>query len=560
MKFRDMQYSRIDPDKTAAAYAAITARVEDAQELCTVIESIEEHEKLYSETESMVTIAQIRKSIDTNDAFYKAENDFYDEKMPLLEQAQKGFYEALMKSRFLPSLKQKYGSLLFTNIDIALKSFSPEIIPDLQEENRLITRYNDIVAGAKIEFRGGVYNVSQLAKFKQDKDRGTREAAFRAEGEFYVSHADELDAIFDDLVRCRTALAKKLGYDSFTAVGYLRNGRNCYGPDDVRAFRAGVVKDLVPVVNDLKTAQAARLGLDKLKYYDDVCIFPDGNPAPSSDSKVILAAGQRMYEEMSPETARFIHFLYDNELLDVEAKPGKQVGGYCTDIFKYGSPFIFSNFNGTSSDVEVLTHEAGHAFASYMSRNIEMLELRSPTMESCECHSMSMEFFAWNWLHLYYGKAVDKAKYAHLANCVSFIPYGCQVDEFQHIMYDEPDLTPAQRNAIWLELEGKYRPYNDFDSLPFYGEGRGWQRQLHIFQCPFYYIDYCLAQTVALMFWNESQKDFTHAWARYLAFVKCGGTKTFRELTDTADLRSPFTPGALNDAAAAAGKWLKARG
>ncbi|MCR5689974.1 MAG: M3 family oligoendopeptidase [Clostridiales bacterium] len=557
MRFSDIPYKRPDLDAIIAEYADLARKTKGAASFDEVKACVDRHEKLLSLFQTEATVAHIRKTVDTTDEFYKAENDFFDERGPEFDNAVKAFYSALYECPFPDEARSEYGELIFKKMELELKQFDPAIIPDLQEENALITRYDNLVASAKIPFRGGVYNVSQLAKFKQDPDRQTRREAYEAEGGFYASHKEELDEIYDSLVKKRTEIARKLGYSSFTDVGYLRNLRTCYGPADVRSFRDRVVRDIVPVVRKLKENQAKRIGItDGMKFWDDVCLFREGNPAPSSDANEVLAAGKRMYEEMSPETREFIDFMFENEMFDVVAKPGKQVGGYCTDLIEYESPFIFSNFNGTSDDVEVLTHEAGHAFASYMSNPIKLIEMKCPAMESAETHSMSMEFFSWKWYDLYYGDDAQRAKLAHLSGCLSFLPYGCLVDEFQHVMYDRPELTPDERNEVWLGLEKKYRPWIDFDALPFYSAGSGWQRQLHIFECPFYYIDYVLAQTVALLFWDLSQKDFEDAWKRYLAFVKCGGTLDFKGLLREARLPDPFTSDALGDVANTAMKFI----
>ena len=272
-----------------------------------------------------------------------------------------------------------------------------------------------------------------------------------------------------------------------------------------------------------------------------------------------LAAGRKMYEELSPETAEFAAELFGNELLDVLSKEGKAPGGYCTALPKYKVPFIFSNFNGTSGDVDVLTHEAGHAFAFYRSMHKGYISAyTSPTIEACEVHSMSMEFLTAPWHGLFFGDALRKYEIDHCEDALIFIPYGCMVDEFQHIMYENPELTPAQRNEKWLELEAKYRPWIDFDNLPFYGRGALWQRQTHIYTSPLYYIDYCMAQTVAFQFWIASMKDRKDAWERYLRFADAGGTMTFQELVETAGLKVPYADGVIREIGEAISQWIEA--
>ncbi len=545
MKFSEMKYERIDIQQLSLAYDRITEAVKTAESEADVIEAFFEHERLSSHAETMITLTYIRHSIDTTDSFYEAENDFYDENGPFLTQKLSAFMQSLLDSPFLPKLKEKFGALMFVNAELENKAFKPEIVPLLQEENKLCSRYAKLVASAKIEFDGKELTLSELSPYKKDADRNVRKAAFEADARFYKSHAEELDEIYDSLIKVRTEIAQKLGFESFTQVAYLRLKRNCYDPSMVNLFRDAVKKDIVPLCSKLKEMQKARIGVDTLRYYDLDFKFPEGNPRPVGSAEDILAAGRKMYEEMSPETAEFVAELYDNELLDVLSRKGKQVGGYCTFLPDYKSSFIFSNFNGTADDVEVLTHEAGHAFAGWLAKDFEVRENMDPTMESCECHSMSMEFFAWKWLELFYGEQTPTAKLAHLEGCLSFIPYGCMVDEFQHIVYDNPNLTKEQRHEAWENLEQQYRPFVDRSDLPFYGEGRGWQRQHHIYELPFYYIDYCLAQTVALTFWSLMNENREDAWNRYLAFAKQGGTNTFLGLCESANVPSPFEDGVL---------------
>lgn len=557
MKFGDMPYERIDVAKVTGEINEAAAKLRAAQDISQAAAAIGEYQKTLSHATSMEAIAMIRNTIDTTDKFYDGENDFYDENSPVIGESNQAFTKAMLESPLRTELEERYGRLLFTNAELSNRCFKPEIIPDLQEENRLASEYQKLIASAQIDFLGETLSLSQLAPYKENPDRQIRREAYLAESGFYMSHSEELDRIFDSLVKCRTKIAKQLGFKSFTELAYCRRTRNCYTASDVAGFRERICGDVVPVVQRLKNMQSKRIGIADMKIYDDPFGYRQGNPAPKGTSDDILAAGKKMYEQMSPQTAEFINFMYDNELLDVLSKKGKAAGGYCTAILEYKSPFIFSNFNGTSGDVDVLTHEAGHAFAYYCVRDkMELAEQISPTMESCEVHSMSMEFFAWPWHELFYGEDAQRSRFMHLESTLVFLPYGAMVDEFQHIVYDEPDLTPAQRHARWLELERKYRPYLDFGDIPFYAEGRGWQRQLHIYLYPFYYIDYCLAQTAALEFWALSQQDYKDAWERYMRFVSLGGLESFKGLCAAAGIADPFGSDALKGVAQAADNWL----
>lgn len=556
-----MPYERIDVKAATEALDAAAERLGAAKTIEEAEKAFSEREKIISHVQTMSTIAYIRHTVNTLDEFYEKENDFNDENAPLIEQSEQKFTEAMLSSPLRPQLEEKYGKLIFVNAELSRKCFSPEIIPDLQEENRLSSEYQKLIASAQIEFSGKTLSLAQLGAYKENSERIIRHAAYKAESGFYMAHADELDRIFDSLVKCRTRIAKKLGFGTFTELAYCRQTRNCYNAGDVAAFRSRIVRDIVPVVCRLKEMQKKRTGIDDMKIYDDLFAFKEGNPKPDGSPQDILAAGKTMYERMSPETGEFINFMYDNALMDVLSAKGKAAGGYCTEILEYKSPFIFSNFNGTSGDVDVLTHEAGHAFAYYSVRDkMELCDQISPTMESCEVHSMSMEFFAWPWHELFYGSDAVRSRFVHLESALVFLPYGTMVDEFQHIVYDSPELTPAERNEKWLALEQKYRPYMNFGDVDFYSNGRGWQRQLHIYLYPFYYIDYCLAQTAALEFWSLSQKDYKDAWQRYLRFVSFGGKKSFKELCAAAGIDDPFGEHALNGVARTANEWLDSNG
>ncbi len=558
MKFTELPYSRPDMAAVCEKLSLLTEKLVQAESAAAQLEIIKEKEALLSAFSTQATIASIRHTIDTRDAFYEAENDFYDENGPLLEEKAQEFMNAVLGSRFRAELEEKLGALVFINMEIEKKTFSPEIIPLLQKENALTTEYQKLYATTTAEFEGETMPIPKLGPFKQNRDRAVRRKAYEAEGKAFDGRQSDFDRIFAELVCVRTEIAKTLGYESFVELAYDRLGRNCYDSAKVRAFREQIARDMVPVVAGIKAVQKNRIGVDALKMYDDTFMFPDGNAKPHGTSEDILAAGKEMYRGLSAETREFIDFMYDGEFFDVLAKDGKAPGGYCTEIADYKAPFVFSNFNGTSGDVDVLTHEMGHAFAAYRAMRAGIPhDLQNPTMETCECHSMSMEFLTAPYHHLFFGE--DTAKYAlyQAEDAAVFIPYGCMVDEFQHIMYERPALTPEGRNEVWLELEAKYRPYIDFDALPFYSRGAGWQRQLHIFMYPFYYIDYCMAQTIALEFFLLANENRELAWKKYLAFVDKAGTDTFEGIVKSAALELPYGEGAIASIAERLKVWLK---
>lgn len=558
MKFSEMPYSRPDMEALAAATTQTLEAMKAAPNAAGQIAAYDAYEKKMQTAGTMQQIAYIRHTINTKDEFYNAENDYMDEIGPKLQELTHRVNTALLESPYRAELERHYGALMFKNLEIAARSFSPAIVELMQEENKLVSEYQNLYASATVEFDGKTMPLPLLGPYKQDPDRAVRKAAYEADAKFFDSHREELDTLYDKLVKVRDAQAKKMGLPNYIPLGDDRMGRNCYTAKDVAAFRDQIAEDMVPIVAKVKEAQRRRIGVEKLAFYDEPISFADGNAVPEGTPDEILAAGKKMYQELSPETAEFIGFMFENELFDVLSRDGKAPGGYCTEIADYKSPFIFSNFNATAGDVDVLTHEAGHAFEAYRAFKQELPSLlHSPTIEACECHSMSMEFLTAPWHHLFFGKQTDKYELGHCEDALVFIPYGCMVDEFQHKVYENPGMTPEQRNELWLSLEKKYRPWIDFDNLPFYSRGGGWQRQLHIYEVPLYYIDYCMAQTVAFQFWNLSRENYAEAWKRYMTFVDKAGTATFAELVESAGLKVPYHAGCIKEIGESISRWLE---
>ena len=558
MKFKEMRYERISVEKIAEETKALIEELKAAKSFSEAEEAFLRNEALQGHIDTMSTLTSIRHSINTEDKFYDEEENYWNNASPKIQEYRQEWVKALLASPFKADFEKKYGSIMFVNAEMTLKTFSPEIIPDLQKENELVTAYEKLLASAQIPFEGKVYTLSQITPFKNDKDDARRLSAWKAEGQWYKDNQQELDRLYDELVKLRDGMGKKLGYKDFTELGYYRMKRNCYNKQDVEKFREAVQKYLVPLAEKIYEKQAERLGKSyPLSYADAAIEFRSGNPKPAGNPDEIVEAGKKFYDWLSPETSEFFNHMIQDELMDLLSTKGKQGGGYCTSILDYKTPFIFANFNGTQHDIEVITHEAGHAFAAYVNRNRVPAETIWPGMEACEVHSMSMEFFAEAFSEEFFGKDAKKYNYSHLAGALTFIPYGTMVDHFQHIVYENPHLSPAERHAEWKKLVQIYQPWLKLDGeIPFYSEGEGWQRQHHIYSMPFYYIDYCLAQTVALEFWNKMQKDQKDAWKHYMDYTKQGGSVVFTELLKNAGMESPFEESCLRGICETAAKYL----
>ena len=545
MKFNEYKYEHLDLEKIKKEFSELIKSFEKAENVEGQVNTFDEIIKLRNHIETMQTLVSVRHSIDTNDEFYDKENEYMDEISPILFGFTNDFYKALVNSKFKDELIQKYGKFLFDLAENTLKTFSPEIIPDAQEENRLSSKYSKLIASAKIDFDGKELNLSQMVPYTQSKDRNVRIEAAKKVAQFFAENQDEFDNIYDSLVKVRTRMAQKMGYKNFVEFGYKQLSRLEYDAKMVEGYRKQVLENIVPLHTELRERQGKRLGVDKLKFYDEAIKFNSGNADPHGSPEWILNNGKTMYKELSKETDEFFTFMTENNLLDLLSKKGKMSGGYCTYIPEHKAPFIFANFNGTSHDIDVLTHEAGHAFQVYQSRGFEVPEYLWPSYEACEIHSMSMEFLTWPWMNLFFENDTDKYKFIHLSEALLFIPYGVTVDEFQHWVYENPEATPKERREKWIEIEKKYLPTRDYGEVEELKNGIFWFRQGHIFSSPFYYIDYTLAQVCAFQFWIKSRENREKAWQDYLNLCKLGGSKPFFELMKSANLKNPFEEGTL---------------
>lgn len=556
--FKDFNYYRPDMERLKQDFDNMLNRFDRADSAEAQTQIMEEINRLRNKFETMESLVHVRHTIDTADVFYEKENDYIDEVKPLYDELVDRYYRSLAGSAYRRELEAKWGAQLFRIAELKLSTFTPEIIADLQQENKFASQYTKLRASAKILFEGEERNLAQMTPFMESPDRKIRKSAQEAFNGFFEENEAQFDAIYANLVKIRDRIARKLGFKNFVALGYARLSRSDYDAAMVAGYRKQVLETLVPLASELRRRQSRRLGLDAMQYYDEPLEFPSGNAVPKGDSAWILENGKRMYRELSPETNEFFTYMLEKELMNLTAKKGKAGGGYCTYLNNYQAPFIFANFNGTSGDVDVLTHEAGHAFQIYSSRNFKIPEYYWPTMEACEIHSMSMEFLTWPWMDLFFQTDAEKYRFSHLSGALLFIPYGVTVDEFQHWVYENPGADPAARKRTWREIERKYLPHRDYADNGFLERGGYWLRQGHIFDVPFYYIDYTLAQVCAFQFWQKSRENREETWSDYLRLCRAGGSLSFLELVKLAGLKNPFGPGSLQATLGPIRQWLDA--
>lgn len=548
-RFKDLPYVRPDFTKVKTELAAITEKMKNAASYDDAKVAYFDFESIMSDLRDAYTIVSIRHTVDTRDKFYDDENEFLSEAFPELSPYTVAFSNALYDGKFKADFEKEFGKQLLSMIELERKSFSEKNIPLQQKEAKLCNEYEKIIASAEIDFDGEKRNLYGVMKYFEDEDREVRKAAWKKYEEFFASHEKRFEEIWDELIKVRNEQGRNLGFENFIPLGYMQQGRTDYNAADVASFREQVKEELVPLCSKLYEAQAKRLNLDKVRVYDENCVFADGNATPIGNDDELVEIAREMYKDMSKETGEFIDFMIDHELLDLKNKPGKASTGYMTSILKYKAPFVFSCFNGTIGDIQVLTHELGHAFAGYEAmRNQPIADYYSESTDIAEIHSMSMEQFAYPYAEKFFGDKADKFRFQHLQEAITFVPFGVAVDEYQHIVYAHPELTPKERTAEWKKLEAKYMPWRDYDGMEFFGRGGWWYHKIHIFLYPFYYINYTLTTMGAMEFKKKMHEDKTSAWNDYMNLCKVGGSKSYLETLAYANLSDPFKPGSVKKA------------
>ncbi len=539
-KFSEIEYKRPDFAEIKEGIKAYIENFKSAKNFKEVKSLFEEYQKSTEELSTMYEVAMIRNTVDTRDEFYEAEVAFFNENLPELEPLEKEADELILNSPYKDKFSSAYGRIFIKDMEIRQKLVSAEIIPDKVEEAKLSQEYSKITAQCKCDFDGEECNFYGLLKHLESTDRDERIRAYKAWADMYESVSEKLDEIYSKLTKVRDSMAKKLGFKNYIEYIYLANGRYDYTAEDVAKFRENVRKYITPAVAKLFEEQRKTIGVDKLHYYDEQLTSPTGNANPEGTTAEKVEKAKQMYNEMNAQTGEFFNFMCEHELFDLESKPGKHMGGYCTFLPKYKAPFIFSNFNGTSADVDVLTHEAGHAFQAYSScKYVPLLSMTWSTAEISEIHSMSMEFFTYPWMDKFFADP-DKYRKAHLADALKVIPYMVSVDEFQHRVFEKPEMTAEERYAVWSEIEKKYMPWRDYDGNEFLEKGGFWMQKQHIFMYPFYYIEYALAQTCTFQYYARMKKSRAEAWADYYRLCCAGGSRGYLELLDIGNLKVPF--------------------
>ena len=555
MKYSDFPYKRIDINELRNDVKKMIDEFRLSKTANKQIKILQEYQSLQYEFQTYASIAHLNFARNTKDKKAIEENKYYDQIIPEIAEIDNQFTKEINTSKFKKDLIIKFGKHFFNLIDMEIKSFDPKLVDLMKKENKIKNEYRLLLAGAEIKYKDKVLNLAGLSPYMQDTNRKTRKEVYELMDDFFKKNEADLDSIFDKLVKIRNKKSQILNYDNFIPLGYLNMNRSDYGPKEVSEYRKQIIKHIVPLVKKINKKRKEILGYDKMFVYDTL-YFKEGNPKPKGGVEFQVNQAKVMYSELSKETKEFFDIMINEELMDLENRAGKSGGGFCTSFPSMQRPYIFANFNGTDHDVTVLTHEAGHAFQCYQSRKLPISRYLWPTYEACEIHSMSMEFLTWDWMHLFFKEDTDKFLFKHIAGSLAFLPYGALVDHFQHWVYENPNVSAKERKLQWLKLEKIYQPDKNYDNLDFLKNGGFWQKQTHIYEMPFYYIDYTLAQICAFQFWIRMQEDKKSAWKDYLHLCQAGGSMSFLDLVKLANIKSPFDPKVFEEVANKINKWL----
>lgn len=548
-KFSEIKYVRPDMEKVMADVRACIDALKTADSFDAFRTAYMAYVQTDIEVSTARSIAHVRNTVNMLDPYYEEEMAYFHKWLPKYDLLVKEMGTVILNSPYKKDMEEEFGAILIQNMEVSQLLSSEAVLDDMVEESRLANLYSKTVAAATVDFRGEACTTSRLTKYMQSTDRAERKEAFEAWASLFESIAPKIDEIYDGLVSLRSGMAKKLGFDSFIPLGYYKRRRYDYTSEDLKVFRKQVRELIVPACEKLYDRQRKTLGIDRLYYYDESISSPKGNPCPIGGKDYLVGKAQEMYRELSPESGEFFDFMVKYELFDLEAKQGKRVGGYCTSLPLYHAPFIFANFNGTKGDVNVLTHEAGHAFAGYTASKFQKLpELCHSTSEINEIHSMGMELWTYPWMESFFGDRADQYRKDHLADALMKIPYMVCVDEFQHRVYENPAMSAMDRRAVWKELEQIYMPWRDYDGNGFLEMGGFWMQKQHIFLYPFYYVDYAMAQIGAFEFYTKMKADRKAAWADYYRLCQAGGSMGYFKLLEYSGLHNLLKDGSVKEA------------
>ncbi|MEO5944881.1 MAG: M3 family oligoendopeptidase [Ferruginibacter sp.] len=489
---------------------------------------------------------QIKMTRDTeNKSLEEAFNYFCMEIQPNIEPYSDALNKKLLASPFLDSLDTKMYFPYLRGVKQSIELFTEANIPLQAEVSVLQQQYGQVSGAMAVIVNGEEYTLQQAAKFLENPDRSLRENVYRKIQDRRLQEKDKLDELYDKLIGLRNTEAKNAGFENYRDYRFKELGRFDYTKEDCFQFHDAVKKYVLPLVNDIYNKKKEKLGLGSLRPWD-----LDAEPAgtqplhPFKTSDELLQKSIECFTALKPFFGECLQKMQDLHHLDLESRKGKAPGGYNCPLPESGAPFIFMNAAGQMHDVTTMVHEGGHAVHSFLAHPLPLTGFKEYPMEIAEVASMAMELFSMdNWDTFFDNDAdLQKAKEHQLERVITIFPWIAIIDKFQHWIYEHPTHTHAERTNAWIAISKEFRDeVIDYSGLEVYLQN-AWQRQLHLFEVPFYYIEYGIAQLGAIGMWMQYKKDKSAALNNYCEALALGGTKTLPELYKTAGLEFDFSP------------------
>ncbi|MBL7940012.1 MAG: M3 family oligoendopeptidase [Flavobacteriales bacterium] len=523
----------------AAYFAELHERsVSDAAGLERWLKDLSELEAVLSEEGAW---RYIRMTLDTRDPEVgKRYNDFIAEVLPNAEQWTDKLQRKLMALPEVEVLAGEGYPVYFRGIREQLRIFREANVPIQVELRAMAQEYGAIIGAMNVTWKGEQITLPAAAAILESTDRSEREAIFRLISERRAQDKDKLDALFDGMVAKRNSVARNAGFDNFRDYMYSALGRFDHTPADAEAFHRSVEEEVLPVVDRLNRERRQQLGLDRLRPWD-LSVDPTGKPPlrPFKDADQLVQLTRAVFQKLDPWFSACIASMQEQGRLDLASREGKAPGGYNYPLYETGAPFIFMNAVGTADDVITMVHEGGHAIHSFLTHPLPITGFKSFPSEVAELASMSMELLTMDHWHLIYTDAdeLKRAKRDQLERVLTILPWVATIDAFQHAVYTHPGWTPQQRSEEWVRIHQRFNgPEVDWTGLE--AERRVlWHKQLHLFEVPFYYIEYAIAQLGAIGVWRNYKRDPEKAVAQYRSALALGYTKTLPEIYATAGIR-----------------------
>lgn len=503
-----------------------------------------------SELEAMISEdacwRQIKMTCDTeNKALEEAFVFFVTEIQPKMGPYADQLNRKLIENPLTNELNQKEYFTYLRGVKKSIDLFREENIPIHSELGVLQQQFGQISGKMTVSINGHEYTLQQAAKFLENPDRSVRETAYHAIQKRRLEDKDTLNGLFSTLVQKRDKLAHNAGFSNYRDYKFKELGRFDYSKEDCFQFHEAVKLHVLPLVNSIYRKKKAKLGLDTLRPWDI-----DAEPAgitplnPFKGGKELLDKTVQVFERLRPFFADCLRKMEELKHFDLESRKGKAPGGYNCPLAESGAPFIFMNAAGQMGDVTTMVHEGGHAIHSFLAHPLKLSSFKEYPMEIAEVASMSMELFSMDSWEVFFDKEEDllRAKEHQLERVITIFPWIATIDKFQHWVYENPNHTLEERATKWMEILQEFSTDAiDFTGLESY-RNYGWQRQLHLFEVPLYYIEYGIAQLGAIGLWMQFRDNKEAALDNYMNALSLGGTRTLPELYQAAGLVFNFSP------------------